>query len=407
MFISITNFGAQASQVSDVNGIINSNTTWTQANSPYNLIGPVSISQGVTLTIEPGVTINLNIYYIQVNGTLTAVGTSSDPININGGSARSSNNPLNISPAAITFNPSSTNWSDQSNSGSIIENANMSSQIAIYNSPKIANTRGETILIYDGASLVSNNTQIGILVYGGTPTLSGNNITGGITVSGGSPTITNNTITDGPGYGIALGPRYDLDQSSKIYISENMIYGSFDEGCLIASGEVTVQGNLFVNTWHLKAPALSIAGSQSNFIIQNNTIEGSSTGLKIESSMTGSLTMAFNNIENISEYLIYCGSAKGFSVANNWWGTTNQSTINAAIYDFKNDFNIGTVSFTPYLTAPNPAAPLIPSSTPNPKPTTIPEFTSIISAMLLATVTFTAIIQMKKRKRERKLTSTF
>src|SRR5208337_5359065 len=38
----------------NVNGTINSDTTWTKANSPYNLTGPVTVDPGVTLSIEPG-----------------------------------------------------------------------------------------------------------------------------------------------------------------------------------------------------------------------------------------------------------------------------------------------------------------------------------------------------------------
>ena len=42
----------------DVGGIINSNTTWTLANSPYTVTSEVEVDYGVTLTIEPGVVIN-------------------------------------------------------------------------------------------------------------------------------------------------------------------------------------------------------------------------------------------------------------------------------------------------------------------------------------------------------------
>jgi hypothetical protein len=67
------------------NGILNSNTVWTKAGSPYNLTGPVAVKDGVTLTVEAGVTINLNDYYILVNGTLKAQGTSADQIRLNNG----------------------------------------------------------------------------------------------------------------------------------------------------------------------------------------------------------------------------------------------------------------------------------------------------------------------------------
>ena len=110
----------------DVPSIINSDTTWTKIDSPYELKGPVLVSNGVILTIEPGVTVNLNGFYIQVDGTLDAIGSSTDQILFNSGTIR--------------FTEYSTDWDEQTNSGCRIENSDLSSvQIDIINSPKISN----------------------------------------------------------------------------------------------------------------------------------------------------------------------------------------------------------------------------------------------------------------------------
>ena len=53
-----------------ISGIIASDTTWSKANSPYNLTGTVTVKKGVTLKIEAGATVNTFNHYIQVNGTL-------------------------------------------------------------------------------------------------------------------------------------------------------------------------------------------------------------------------------------------------------------------------------------------------------------------------------------------------
>ncbi|MGD0405907.1 MAG: hypothetical protein ABSB10_04575 [Candidatus Bathyarchaeia archaeon] len=84
--------------------IISSDTTWTKANSPYNLSGPTLVNQGVTLTIQAGATVNLNTYYLQVNGTLNAVGTSANPIYIVGAA---------VNAGQIEFTASSTSWNEQ------------------------------------------------------------------------------------------------------------------------------------------------------------------------------------------------------------------------------------------------------------------------------------------------------
>jgi len=71
LFIGLTFPAAEHFGVSATNaiGILNQNTTWTKAESPYTLTGPVAVNIGVTLTVQPGTIINLNGFYIQVNGT--------------------------------------------------------------------------------------------------------------------------------------------------------------------------------------------------------------------------------------------------------------------------------------------------------------------------------------------------
>jgi hypothetical protein len=69
-------------------------------------------------------------------------------------------------------------------------------------------------------------------------------------------------------------------------------------------------------------------------------------------------TIIYNNIHNNSEYNIQLDEETGnhINASYNWWGTTDISAINQKIYDFKYDFNLGTVSFIPFLTEPNPQA---------------------------------------------------
>ena len=65
----------------EVGGPIISDTTWTLSNNPYIVIASVEVWEGVTLTIEPGVTVKFNSgNKLQINGELIAQGASNNPI---------------------------------------------------------------------------------------------------------------------------------------------------------------------------------------------------------------------------------------------------------------------------------------------------------------------------------------
>ncbi len=124
-----------AASGTNVTGIIDTNRTWTKSASPYMLTGPILVKQGITLTIEQGAIVNLDKYYILINGTLNARGTKNENIQFTGGSGGQ--------PGAITFTKYSESWNEETSKGSIIENTVITcSSIAVNigdTSPKINN----------------------------------------------------------------------------------------------------------------------------------------------------------------------------------------------------------------------------------------------------------------------------
>jgi hypothetical protein len=156
---------------------IDSDTVWTKANSPYTLTGPTVISTGVTLTINAGVTVNLNGYYIFVNGTLQAIGSASDKIHISGGK--------------ISFGDN-----DQTGLNSIFENTIINSTISSSKPLKLNNNIINVRVIVGANSVISNNVVLSSIDTGDNATVSNNDIKASLSVEDLS-IISDNTIRGG------------------------------------------------------------------------------------------------------------------------------------------------------------------------------------------------------------------
>ncbi len=108
-----------------------------------------------------------------------------------------------------------------------------------------------------------------------------------------------------------------------------------------------------------------------NATVKDNTIANSKTAIYLNKA--ASPTISGNNLLNSSQYNVILSGGLKVDATNNYWGTTDQAAISTSIYDFKNDFNLGTVTFTPVLLVPNPNAPPldyspVPELSPTPAP---------------------------------------
>ena len=322
-------------------GIISADTTWTKANSPYNLTGNLLLDKGVTLAIESGVTVNLGSYYIRVNGTLIAKGTDTDKIRFNGRSA------------GIQFTLSSTCWNGQTNSGSIIENSILDS---------------------------------GLLIDGGSPLISKNTINKEITITGGSSIISKNTIT---GHNVGAAWRSDtygifIEKDNAAFIVDNTISGFFSAAAIQIGNNCssTILRNRISNEYDYGSTPEEITGyniaavliyqaNSAHPLIEHNTITKSAIGMSISGS-SNAVIRQNNILENSYNLHLSLGTKSNIVATNNWWGTTDTAVIDQKIYDYNDDFNLGKVNYTPFLTSANPQAvpdPNAPIPTPNISPT--------------------------------------
>jgi hypothetical protein len=312
---------------------INSDTVWTKANSPYNLTGPIVISTGVTLTINPGVTVNLNGYYIFVNGTLQAIGSASDKIQISGGEISFGDNDqtgLNSifentiinstisSSKPLKLNNNTINVEINVGANSVISNNIIVAAINARDNATFSNNDIKVDLSVGDSCIISDNTIKGDVTTGSFAKILNNTINGSRfyaippgghgytialtvgwlsevsnnTISGGvkatSSTITNNTISGGAPF-TDWGGR-SADSTSAVTVSgdssiiSNIIFSSTGGyGVLIRDGYTHISGNIIHN-------CIRVAGDA---LIENNLISDSRTGIEVGHIFVG----AFNDID--------------------------------------------------------------------------------------------------------------
>jgi hypothetical protein len=294
-----------------VEGNITVDTTWTVAGSPYVITGNVLVVKGVTLTIEPGVIVKVNLAKaIQVDGQLIARGTETEPILF------TSNHP---SPAAgywagIKFTDSSIDAS-YDEAGNYLNGSIMQFCTIEYGGGDSPPLKIESASPFISNCVIRNNNSPGIYVANGSPKIVHSIIThnsiskqsedggriylygGGIFISGDGAVISDNVITynsikaigsygDGYAYGggiYATGRILIINNNVSWNSATGSIYvsggGSAYGGGIYASGEVIISNNTIANN--------NVEGSYGNsdgggiyalgaVTISNNTIANNS-----------------------------------------------------------------------------------------------------------------------------------
>ena len=193
---------------------------------------------------------NLGDYYLMVNGTLAAAGTSNSLIQFSRGS--------------IIFTQYSIGWNHQTSIGSVIDHANLTST---------------PITIDATTPRISNSYTEGITVNGGSPTISNNNINDEINITAGSPTISDNQIKT---IATIVNPVFS---QLTIYQPVNSI--NINGSPIISNNIITVGGQIYDNYGRDQGTASTIQVNGGSPTISGNIINGVAGGsLEVYSSCT-------------------------------------------------------------------------------------------------------------------------
>ncbi len=213
----------------NVGGAINTSTTWGLSGSPYVVTSTVSVGNGATLTISPGVVVKfnagtaLNVGSSGTAGTITAVGTVSQPITFTANGSTAPGFWRGVQLLSQTTSSSIIVYATIQYAGA--EGSSPTAALGIgSSSPTIdhvtaSNNIHAGIGVSGGAATLTNITASanpwGIIFWaGGTASLNGatisNNTTGGILVGGSpapSPSIQNVALNNNSGFAIVRSPQ--------------------------------------------------------------------------------------------------------------------------------------------------------------------------------------------------------
>ena len=298
----------------NISGLINSDITWTLGKSPYIITGNVLVNSGVTLTIEPGVTVKFNDdLYLKIEGIIKAVGTSSKKIvfeSNNSSQNKSDWSGIRIRPSSSTSIDANQDYSSGSQFKYVtIKNADIglyvydtglhTSYTTFENNNKGFEIRKTDGVVIDNSTFTDNTTGI----WSEYETFSPDDTTGNIL----NTYIRNSTFSNnGNAIDLIINQRYF--ENLKIYnnvVKENTIGIDFSGGgygCRVKS--VYIYKNIIIDNTQYGIMVGQIYGYADNsepdgvspFKFYDNKVINNSIYWNYGGGISGVTTKIFNNI---------------------------------------------------------------------------------------------------------------
>jgi len=376
--------------------------TWNFAGSPYFVTGDITVPSGNSLTIEPGVIVEVQgDFQITAEGYITAEGTESDSIHFYG-QAKSTWQGIRLEDETnqSTFYYSRISDTDGINARGIHSlNSPVSIQNCYFNNHRKAvnfSAMGEADPSYMEIldSYITNCEQCGILVNENSNVLIDNceitqcglgasywpaiqlalqNSTGEC-----NPTITNNHIHHNEKQGITLANLFNYGEMAP-HVESNIIEYNLT-GIYLYNGQGYYKDNDIRFNFVLGNPnsgaGVMLYGSGTNGTFVQNEVTGNFCGFYCMENATSNLGdlgnfdpnddglnyIHDNEDESGTVYSFYNMSAEDIKAENNTWDSNNYGEIELTIIDWNDNPAYGIVDFDPI----NPGVSIDPNSTYDP-----------------------------------------
>ncbi len=352
-----------------VSGGIFANTTWSLANSPYVLTGPIVVFPGNTLTLEPGVVVKVQfkgfntglMSYIELRGSMQANGTLAAPIKFEaelpstdytwrgieikskqGGTFTGSNFELNntlygissdkIYYDTVTFNQCTFK---HNNFG-----------ISLAGAIKLSNCT----FINNGAAMASMTT------FGGVDVSNCNFQNNGVcfTTLSNPINVRNSQFVGGRAAIMQCTGKVENCTFQQNESAIEYCYGLELKNCILQQNGIAIlganQSTIENNVIIANNLGLEISGP---CVVTNNDINANQVGVKISGAFEpGQTIQNFNNNRLCynTQYNVENGSDMNLGLETNCFCLQDSATIEAFIYDGYDDFTRGLINFATYDT---------------------------------------------------------